>query len=61
MEDIFEETIDDIDKGDVKNPLVVADYVEDLYAYYRRMEVIFLGICLYLRLDFDVIQMKMLY
>ncbi|KAL3525188.1 hypothetical protein ACH5RR_013560 [Cinchona calisaya] len=38
MEDIFEETIEDIDKGDAKNALAVADYVEDLYAYYRRME-----------------------
>nr|XP_027077582.1 G2/mitotic-specific cyclin-2-like isoform X1 [Coffea arabica] len=38
MEDIFEETIQDIDKGDGKNPLAVADYVEDLYAYYRKME-----------------------
>ncbi|KAL3527286.1 hypothetical protein ACH5RR_011942 [Cinchona calisaya] len=38
MEDIFEETIEDIDKCDAKNPLAVADYVEDLYAYYRRME-----------------------
>lgn len=39
MEDIFEETGTDIDGCDAKNPLAVADYVEDLYAYYKKMEV----------------------
>ncbi|KAA8547580.1 hypothetical protein F0562_004009 [Nyssa sinensis] len=38
MEDIFEEPIMDIDSCDAKNPLAVVDYVQDLYAYYRRME-----------------------
>ncbi|KAL0350230.1 UNVERIFIED_CONTAM: G2/mitotic-specific cyclin-1 [Sesamum radiatum] len=38
MEDIFEETVVDIDGGDAKDPLAVADYVEDLYAYYKKME-----------------------
>uniref|UniRef100_A0A5B6YR87 Putative G2/mitotic-specific cyclin-2-like n=1 Tax=Davidia involucrata TaxID=16924 RepID=A0A5B6YR87_DAVIN len=38
MEDIFEEPIMDIDSCDAKNSLAVVDYVEDLYAYYRRME-----------------------
>lgn len=38
MEDIFEETIMDIDSCDAKNPLAVVDYVEDLYAYYKKME-----------------------
>lgn len=39
MEDIFEETVLDIDGGDAKDPLAVVDYVEDLYASYKRMEV----------------------
>ncbi|CAI9110509.1 OLC1v1010555C1 [Oldenlandia corymbosa var. corymbosa] len=38
MEDIFEDTVEDIDRGDAKNQLAVPDYVDDLYAYYRRME-----------------------
>lgn len=39
MADIFEEAIMDIDSDDAKNPLAVVDYVEDLYAYYKKMEV----------------------
>lgn len=39
MEDIFEETVLDIDGSDAKDPLAVADYVEDLYASYKKMEV----------------------
>lgn len=39
MEDIIEEPILDIDGCDSKNPLAVVDYVEDMYAYYRKMEV----------------------
>ncbi|GER26237.1 cyclin [Striga asiatica] len=39
MEDIFEETVADIDGGDVKDPLAVVEYVDDLYAYYKKMEV----------------------
>ncbi|KAK4784530.1 hypothetical protein SAY86_018898 [Trapa natans] len=43
MEDIEEEEIEmepimDIDGRDKKNPLAVIDYVEDIYAYYRKME-----------------------
>ncbi|KAL9251658.1 G2/mitotic-specific cyclin-1-like protein [Drosera capensis] len=39
MEDIFEDSIMDIDGRDAKNhPLAVVDYVEDLYAYYKKME-----------------------
>ncbi|XWS42223.1 hypothetical protein CRYUN_Cryun17cG0149600 [Craigia yunnanensis] len=38
MEDIFEEAIVDIDGCDARNPLAVVDYVEDLYAFYRKME-----------------------
>lgn len=40
MEDIFEEPVLDIDGCDAKDPLAVTDYVEDLYAYYRKMEVV---------------------
>lgn len=39
MEDIFEETGTDIDGCDVTDPLAVVEYVEDLYAYYKKMEV----------------------
>ncbi|XP_012065375.1 G2/mitotic-specific cyclin-2 isoform X2 [Jatropha curcas] len=38
MEDIIEEPIVDIDGCDAKNPLAVVDYVEDLHAYYRKIE-----------------------
>ncbi|KAJ9703893.1 hypothetical protein PVL29_005255 [Vitis rotundifolia] len=38
MEDIDGEPIMDIDGPDARNPLAVVEYVEDLYAYYRRME-----------------------
>ncbi|KAI3813667.1 hypothetical protein L1987_18396 [Smallanthus sonchifolius] len=38
MEDIFEEPVVDIDISDTKNPLAVVEYVEDLYAHYRKME-----------------------
>lgn len=41
MEDIEEddEPIVDIDIGDKANPLAVVDYVDDIYAFYRKMEV----------------------
>ena len=39
MEDIAAKPIVDIDACDAKNPLAVVEYVEDLYAYYRKMEV----------------------
>ncbi|KAJ8567703.1 hypothetical protein K7X08_019911 [Anisodus acutangulus] len=38
MEDIFEETLIDIDGDDAKNPLAAVEYVEDLFANYRKME-----------------------
>ncbi|KAG2695002.1 hypothetical protein I3760_08G170900 [Carya illinoinensis] len=38
MEDIAEDPFMDIDSCDAKNPLAVVDYIEDLYAYYRKME-----------------------
>ena len=39
MEYIIEETVLDIDTCDANNPLAVVDYIEDLYAHYRKMEV----------------------
>lgn len=47
MEDIDGEPIMDIDGPDARNPLAVAEYVEELYAYYRRMEVAQNSISLY--------------
>lgn len=40
MEDIAEEPIFiDIDSRDKKNPLAVVEYVDDLHAYYKKVEV----------------------
>lgn len=39
MEDIVDEPVIDIDSCDGKNPLAVVEYIEDLYVYYRKMEV----------------------
>ncbi|KAI7747913.1 hypothetical protein M8C21_008098, partial [Ambrosia artemisiifolia] len=38
MEDILEEAVVDIDVSDAKNPLAVVEYVDDIYANYRKME-----------------------
>ncbi|KAJ4963134.1 hypothetical protein NE237_023073 [Protea cynaroides] len=38
MEDIAVEPITDIDSCDSQNPLAVVDYVEEIYAYYRKAE-----------------------
>lgn len=40
MEDIDEETFLDIDNGDKRNPLAVFEYIDDLYKFYRKAEVI---------------------
>ena len=39
MEDIDDEPVVDIDSSDKKNTLAVVEYVEDLYAYYKKVEV----------------------
>lgn len=40
MEDVtVEEPILDIDVSDSKNSLAAVEYVQDLYAFYRKMEV----------------------
>ncbi|KAL6518653.1 hypothetical protein OROGR_019155 [Orobanche gracilis] len=38
MEDIFDDNVFDIDFSDAKDPLFVVDYVEDMYAHYKKME-----------------------
>jgi cyclin B len=40
MEDIMEEPIN-IDTSDADNPLAVTEYIEDLYSFYRKVEVHF--------------------
>lgn len=41
MEDIAEDEdpVIDIDSVDSENPLAVVEYVDDLYAHYRKIEV----------------------
>lgn len=39
MEDIEEEAVIDIDSRDTKDPLAVVEYIDELYAYYRKAEV----------------------
>ncbi|XP_059637619.1 G2/mitotic-specific cyclin-2-like [Cornus florida] len=39
MEDIAEEPVVEIDSRDKKNPLAVVEYIDDIYAYYRKAEV----------------------
>lgn len=39
MEDIAEEPVVDIDSCDKKNALAVVEYIDDLYAYYKKAEV----------------------
>lgn len=39
MEDIFSEDVIDIDGADAKNPFAAVEYVDDLFANYRKMEV----------------------
>lgn len=41
MEDIDdeEELVEDIDSCDKNNPLAVTEYIDDLYTYYKKMEV----------------------
>lgn len=44
MEDIDEEEVaEDIDSCDANDPLAVVEYVDDIYIYYRKVEVIYLS------------------
>jgi len=45
MEDLVVESALDIDSCDSNNPLAVVDYVEDIYNYYKRVEVNFGPLC----------------
>ncbi|XP_076889496.1 G2/mitotic-specific cyclin-2-like [Bidens hawaiensis] len=54
MEDIFEESVIDIDACDEGNPLAVVEYVEDLYANYRKMEHLSLVSPSYMAQQFDL-------
>lgn len=47
MVDIMEESLVDIDSRDIKDPLAVVDYVEDLYTFYKKIEVILIYLLLY--------------
>lgn len=39
MEDVAEEPIVDIDSCDKKNPLAVVEYIDDIYNFYKKLEV----------------------
>lgn len=39
MEDLTEEPVLDIDSSDKKNQLAVVEYIDDLYTYYKKVEV----------------------
>ncbi|KAG5542771.1 hypothetical protein RHGRI_015772 [Rhododendron griersonianum] len=39
MEDTSEEPVVDIDGNDKKNPLAVVEYIDDIYSYYKKVEV----------------------
>ena len=39
MEYAGEEPVMDIDSADKNNPLAVVEYIDDLYAYYKKVEV----------------------
>lgn len=41
MEDLVVESAVDIDSSDLKNPLAVVEYIEDIYSYFKRVEVNF--------------------
>lgn len=41
MEDLVVESAIDIDSCDSKNPLAVVEYIDDIYKYYKRVEVKF--------------------
>ncbi|XP_010526843.1 PREDICTED: cyclin-B2-1-like isoform X2 [Tarenaya hassleriana] len=55
MEDMrVEEPILDIDSSDAKNSLAVVEYVEDLYAFYRKMESFSCAPADYITQQFDI-------
>lgn len=40
MEDVDEDSLVDIDSGDKNNSLAIVEYIDDLYSYYKKAEVI---------------------
>ncbi|THG08186.1 hypothetical protein TEA_019012 [Camellia sinensis var. sinensis] len=38
MEDTTDDPVDDIDTSDKRNPLAVVEYIDDIYAYYKKVE-----------------------
>ncbi|KAF5946935.1 hypothetical protein HYC85_017163 [Camellia sinensis] len=38
MEDTTDEPVDDIKSSDKRNPLAVVEYIDDIYAYYKKVE-----------------------
>lgn len=40
MEDVDEDPLLDIDSGDKNNSLAVVEYIDDLYSYYKKAEVV---------------------
>lgn len=39
-EDVCDEPVVDIDGNDKKNPLAVVEYIDDIYSYYKKVEVV---------------------
>ncbi|KAL2529705.1 Cyclin-B2-4 [Forsythia ovata] len=55
MEDInVEEPVVDIDNGDKKNPLAVVEYIDDIYAYYKKTECLSCVPANYMAQQFDI-------
>ena len=54
MEDVVEEPVIDIDNCDSKDPLAVVEYIDDLYKFYKKAEVINCSIyfCCFFMADF---------
>lgn len=41
MEDVAEDPVMDIDNDEKKNPLAVVEYIDDIYNFYKKAEVIY--------------------
>ncbi|XP_057468780.1 G2/mitotic-specific cyclin-2 [Actinidia eriantha] len=54
MEDISEEPVVDIDSGDKRNPLAVVEYIDDIYAYYKKVESSSCVLPNYMAQQFDI-------
>ncbi|KAJ4835846.1 Cyclin-B2-4 [Turnera subulata] len=54
MEDVAEEPIMDIDSADKNNPLAVAEYIDDLYRFYKKAERLYLVPSNYMSQQYDI-------